>query len=79
MSEQTRTKQVESAKELDVYKAAYKLAMEIFELTKGVPARRKVRANESDTTIFEISVSEFARSMGETSLRSTFRQQTNRL
>jgi four helix bundle protein len=40
MSDQ-RTKQIESAKDLDVYKAAYKLAMEIFELTKSFPPEEK--------------------------------------
>jgi four helix bundle protein len=40
MSDQ-RTKQIESAKDLDVYKAAYKLAMEIFELTKNFPSEEK--------------------------------------
>ena len=38
MSETTR---IESAKDLNVYKLAYKLAMEIFELTKKFPAEEK--------------------------------------
>ena len=38
MSETTR---IESAKDLNVYKLPYKLAMEIFELTKKFPAEGK--------------------------------------
>lgn len=34
-------KRVNSAKELDVYKLAYELAMTIFELTKGFPLEEK--------------------------------------
>lgn len=41
MNSQTRTKQLGSAKDLIVYKSAYELAMEIFELTKGFPAEEK--------------------------------------
>src|SRR5437763_7830741 len=33
--------QINSAKELDVYKAAYDLAMRVFELTKHFPAEEK--------------------------------------
>src|SRR5687767_4149678 len=33
--------QLNSAKDLDVYKVAYQLAMEIFEVTKGVPAEER--------------------------------------
>src|SRR5438045_9222086 len=33
--------QVDSAKDLNVYKQAYKLAMEIFELTKNFPSEEK--------------------------------------
>lgn len=40
MSEK-RTTRIESAKDLNVYKLAYKLAMEIFELTKKFPAEEK--------------------------------------
>lgn len=40
MSDQ-RIKQIESAKDLEVYKATYKLAMEIFELTKRFPAEER--------------------------------------
>lgn len=41
MSSQTRTKQLGSAKDLTVYKSAYELAMEIFELSKRFPAEEK--------------------------------------
>jgi len=33
--------QIDSAKDLNVYKQAYKLAMEIFELTKNFPSEEK--------------------------------------
>ena len=33
--------QLNSAKDLDVYKVAYQLAMEIFEVTKGFPAEER--------------------------------------
>jgi 23S rRNA-intervening sequence protein len=33
--------QIDSAKDLDVYKLAYQLAMEIFELSKSFPAEEK--------------------------------------
>lgn len=32
---------INSAKELEVYKKAYKLAMEIYEITKSFPAEEK--------------------------------------
>jgi four helix bundle protein len=35
------TSRIESAKDLNVYKAAYKLSMEIFELTKRFPSEEK--------------------------------------
>ena len=38
MSESTR---IESAKDLRVYKLAYQLAMEVFELTKKFPSEEK--------------------------------------
>lgn len=41
MNSQTRTKQLGSAKDLIVYKSAYELAMEIFELSKRFPAEEK--------------------------------------
>jgi four helix bundle protein len=41
MSDRTKTKHLDSAKDLDVYQAAYKLAMEIFELTKSFPPEEK--------------------------------------
>ena len=37
----TEAMQINSAKDLKVYKAAYKLAMRIFELTKSFPAEEK--------------------------------------
>ena len=40
MSERS-TARIESAKDLNVYKLAYKLAMEIFELTKKFPAEEE--------------------------------------
>jgi hypothetical protein len=52
MSETTR---IESPKGLNVYKLAYKLAMEIFELTKKFPVK-KIRANQSDSTLFQIQL-----------------------
>jgi four helix bundle protein len=33
--------QIKSAKELDVYKKAYRMAMELFELSKSLPAEEK--------------------------------------
>jgi four helix bundle protein len=41
MGTQIQAKQLGSAKDLTVYKSAYELAMEIFELTKGFPAEEK--------------------------------------
>lgn len=38
---QARTKQLNSAKDLLVYKAAFDLAMQIFELSKGFPVEEK--------------------------------------
>ena len=41
MNDQVKAKQVDSATDLDVYKVAYKFAMEIFELTKSFPPEEK--------------------------------------
>jgi hypothetical protein len=64
--------QIESAKELDVYKLANEFAMEIFEITKNFSSRRKTRFDESDTALVEIGLLEPSRSMGKEALRSPF-------
>jgi len=63
MSESVR---IESAKGLKVYKVAYELAMEIFELTKKFSIGRNICVNESDSAFVAIDLFEPARSMGKT-------------
>jgi hypothetical protein len=64
--------QIESAKELDLYKLANEFAMEIFEITKELSSRRKIRFDESNTALIEIGLLELSRSMGKEALRSPF-------
>ena len=52
-------KRVNSAKELDVYKLAYELAMTIFEISKGFPPEERF-ALTTDSAFIAIGSSEFA-------------------
>ncbi len=65
--------QINSAKELTVYKIAYQLAMDIFELTKTFPPE-EIRADSADSPIIAIGLFESSRSVGETSIRSTLHE-----
>ena len=71
--------QIESAKDLDVYKLANEFAMEIFEITKRFPAGRKIRVDESDSALVEIRLFEPSRSLGKEALCSAFSEQVDRL
>ena len=50
--------QIESAKDLDVYKLANEFAMEIFEITKRFPSEERYAFDESDSALVEISLFE---------------------
>jgi len=51
---------IRSAKDLTVYKLAYKLAMDIFELTKRFSPEEKVCAKQPNPAFIAIGLSEFA-------------------
>jgi hypothetical protein len=50
---------INSAKDLEVYKKAYRLAMDIFEISK-LSARGEIRSNRPGAPIFALGVSELA-------------------
>jgi hypothetical protein len=50
---------IETAKDLEVYKLGYQLAMEIF-ANKAFPVRRKIRTDKSDQTVVEVGLLKFA-------------------
>jgi len=60
-----RSKRLESAKDLTVYKLGHELAMKIFRDNEAIPIGRKICANESDSTLVEVDLPELTRSMGE--------------
>ena len=65
-----------SAKDLEVYKKAYRLAMDIFEISKRFPPEERFALIGQ---VFAFCLSESARGMAETALRSSLCQQVNRL
>ena len=69
MRSEPNTKRVNSAKDLAVYKLAYELAMEIFELSKGFPSGGKVCVDHADSSLVAIGLPESARGVGEASVR----------
>ena len=69
--------QIETAKDLTVYKVAYQVAMEIFEISKAFPLARKIRIDESDSALVAISLPESAGSVGQAALRAAFCEQTD--
>lgn len=70
--------QIESAKDLDVYKLANVFAMEIFEITKSFH-RKKICVDQSDSALVEIGLFEPSRSLGKEALRSAFCEQVDGL
>ena len=66
--------QIQSAKDLDVYKLANEFAMEIFEITKDFPAEEKYALTSQNTALVEIGLLEPSRSMGKEALHSPFCQ-----
>ncbi len=71
--------QINSAKDLNVYKAAETLATEIFQISKTFPAEEKYALTSQIQALIPFSVSELARSVGEKALRSTFHKRVDRL
>ena len=60
--------QINSAKDLDVYKKAYFLAMKLFELSKAFPADERFALTSQNPPIFSLDLFEFAGSVGKTEI-----------
>ena len=64
--------QIESAKDLDVYKLANEFAMEIFELTKSFPSEEKYALTSQIRRSSRFNLFESSRSVGKEALCSAF-------
>ena len=71
--------QIESAKDLDVYKLAREFSMEIFEITKRFPAEEKYALTSQIRRSSRSVCLNLRGSVGEEALRSAFCEQIDGL
>ena len=69
--------QINSAKDLIVYRKAHHLAMETCEITKGFPPEDTVRIDGAGSKIVPLGMHESTRGVGEKALRGPLRKQIN--
>ena len=75
------TKRINSAKDLRVYRKAYALAMEIFNISKQWPSEIGSRMSEvrcQKSAVIAVCMCEFERSLGKKKVSSSFCQQVDR-
>jgi hypothetical protein len=69
--------QLSSAKDLDVYKIAYQLAMEIFEVTKTFPDEERFALTGQIKALLSLRLFKPKGSMGQATLRGSFLEQAD--